>query len=190
MSDSSIRGKSYELKIQKIVTKKLHIETKRDSRSGAGLHKQDVRDRYNLLPIFIECKDRETLNVKAAWREADGKSSYGQAPIVVFPDDSEDLCVMRFTDLLNFIKEAADWKETAEDLQQPNDSAILHQAIPVKSIGGGMAVVDTDREIKTVIENKQGAKFDKEGHIVDDYGYCNQKGCKYSRGYRPKKVKK
>lgn len=30
----------------------------------------------------------------------------------------------------------------------------------------------------------------KSGHITDDYGYCYQKGCKYSRGHVTSKVKR
>lgn len=183
MGEAYDRGKAFELKVQKLTSKILHLETKRDSRSGAGLHKQDIRDRYDLLPVFIECKDHETIKPKAWWREADAKSSFGQAPIVVFPDEEEVLCVMRYTDLLQFIKEIADWKETAEDYRTA--PALDYKPAPVN-------VKKAADNLKPVVETKisRGAKVCKNGHIVDDYGYCMQKGCPYSRGYVKKKVKK
>lgn len=190
MSEAYDRGKTFEMMVAKLTTKKLHLESKRDSRSGAGLHKQDIRDRYNLLPLFIECKDHETIKPKAWWREANGKASYGQAPVVVFPDETEVLCVMRYTDLLQFIKEAADWKEEADDLRQP---------VPVPNPQWKPSRLETQPgsvrikpDIEPLIEKKvqQGVKTCREGHITDDYGYCMQKGCKYSRGYVKKKEKK
>lgn len=184
MSQSSERGKSFEIKVQKITKQKLHLDIKRDSRSGAGLHKQDIRDRYNLLPIFIECKDHETIKPKAWWREADHKASFGQAPIVVFPDEDEVLCVMRYTDLLNFIKEAADWKEEADDLRKP----VAPAPDTVRVIRHRMS----DEDIQEAVAQKKAAnaKQCREGHLADDYGYCMQLKCRYSRGYRPPKVKK
>ena len=180
MSISSERGRSFEIKVQKITRQKLHLDIKRDPRSGAGIHKQDIRDRYNELPVFIECKDHETIKPKAWWREANAKSNYGQAPIVVFPDDDEVLCVMRYTDLLNFIKEAADWKQEADDLRQPVPNP---QWKPSK--------LETE-QIETAVEAKidRGANTCRAGHISDEHGYCMQKDCQYRRGYVKKKSKK
>lgn len=181
MSESSVRGKSFEMKVRKIMSSKLQLEIKRDKQSGAGIHKQDIRDRYNDLPLFIECKDHETIKPKAWWREADAKSNYGQAPVVVFPDAEEVLCVMRFSDLLNIVRESMDWKDTADDLRQPIEPAILRKT-PLESL----------HDLNESIEQKKaaGAKECRNGHIADEYGYCMQLTCKYSRGYRPPKVKK
>jgi hypothetical protein len=181
----------FEMKVAKMTTKILHLEVKRDSRSGAGLHKQDARDRYNLLPISIECKDHAVLNVKQAWREADAKSSYGQAPVVVFPDDSETLCVMRYSDMLQFIKEMMDWKETAEDLRTT--------PLPVPNPRWEPSKLETQPgsvrikpDVEPLIEKKieRGSNTCRAGHIADEWGYCSQKDCQYRRGYVKKKVKK
>lgn len=173
MSAASDRGKLYERRIRKITAKALKLDVKRDSRSGAGeLHKQDIRDRYGELPIFIECKDQEALSVKKEWRVTDGKSSYGQAPLVVFPDAEEDLVVMRYTDLLNFIREARDWQETAENLRKPPLEALSEAIDRKKSL--------SDINLGTC----------REGHLAPSDGYCLQKGCKWSRGYKAKKEKK
>lgn len=180
MSDAFDRGRSFEVKVQKITRQKLHMDIRRDKQSGAGIHKQDVRDRYNELPIFIECKDHETIKPKAWWREADAKSNYGQAPVVVFPDNEEVLCVMRYTDLLQLVKEVADWKETAEDLQTP-DLATIPPPSPKVDIPDIIPAVEKKIE--------HGAHTCRNGHIADEYGYCMQLDCKFSRGYKPKKVK-
>lgn len=213
MSESSARGKAFEITVQKMTSKKLHLEAKRDSRSGAGLHKQDVRDRYNLLPLFIECKDQESLSVKKEWRIANDKASAGQAPVVVFPDDGgEILCVMRYSDMLNFIREAMDWKETADDLSAPvenfhqvSDTLMIHNGVDTLKKFEGVTVMVSGGEkpmskktvealsevAKVVVEqSKRGDRTCRNGHLVDDWGYCMQKGCKYSHGYRPPKVKK
>ncbi len=184
MSESSQRGRAFELKVQKIVRQKLHIDAKRDSRSGAGLHKQDVRDRYNELPLFIECKDHETIKPKAWWREADAKASYRQSPVVVFPDNEEVLCVMRFTDLLQLVKEVADWKETAEDYRTTEP---MKNTTPVKK-----PIIQDSGKMKQAVKQKvnRGATTCRNEHIADQWGYCMQLDCKYSRGYRPKKKSK
>lgn len=187
MSKSSERGRAFEVKVQKITRQKLHIDVKRDSRSGAGLHKQDVRDRYNELPVFIECKDHETIKPKAWWREANAKASYGQAPIVVFPDDEEVLCVMRYTDLLQFIKEAADWKEIADDMRNTPAPA------PVKrKVSEEEKVKNITENVQPVVDDKvsRGGNVCRAGHLADEHGYCMQKDCQYRRGYVKKKSKK
>lgn len=182
MSESFDRGRNFENKVRKIMSQKLQLEIKRDKQSGAGIHKQDIRDRYNELPLFIECKDHETIKPKAWYREADAKSNYGQAAVVVFPDDEEVLCVMRFTDLLNLVREMMDWKQTADDLREPVDTTFVPKKSPLENL----------HELNESIEKKKagGAKECRNGHISDEYGYCTQLDCKYSRGYRAPKVKK
>jgi len=182
MSAAYDRGKDWERRVFKAMSKVLKLEVKRDSRSGAGTHKADGRDQFNLVPLFIECKDHEKLNVKADWRIADGKSSHGQAPVVVFPDNDEMLCVMRFGDVLQFIREAWDYRDTAEDLRNP---AVVAHHIKNPSKQTEEALVKLGEAAAKTI--KQGGKTCKNGHIVDQWGYCMDKKCKFSRGYRPPK---
>lgn len=178
MSESSRRGRDFEIKVQNLTSRILKLVVKRDKQSGSGLHKQDVRDQYNQVPLFIECKDQETLKPKEWWRVANAKASYGQAPVVVFPDNEEILCVMRYSDLLNFIAEGNDWHETAES-ERRNGVGVTRHAM-------------SNAEIAEAIERKKAGsvKQCKNGHIADEYGYCNTKGCKYSRGYKPPKDRK
>jgi len=186
MSESFDRGRAFENKVRKIMSQKLQLEIKRDKQSGAGIHKQDIRDRYNDLPLFIECKDHETIKPKEWWREADAKSSYGQAPVVVFPDNEEVLCVMRFTDLLQIVRESMDWKDEADSLRAPTYTLPPITGMSEKTEGS------TVKELEPVVEKKieRGATTCRNGHIADQWGYCMQLDCKYSRGYRTKKVKK
>lgn len=195
MSESFDKGRNYERKIQKITSKILHLDVKRDSRSGAGLHKADVRDRYNELPIFIECKDQKTLKLKEWWNDADNKSSHGQAPIVVFPYETtaglEDLACMRYTDLLQLIREMMDWKETADDYRQ---NGIMDQSTTVRNdipkTVSGEPVKQAEEFAKQAASQKPKIKLCRNEHIADDYGYCQIKDCKFRRGYKPKKEKK
>lgn len=189
MSESSERGRAYELKIEKVTRRKLHLEVKRDSRSGAGdLHKQDVRDRYNELPICIEVKNQETLKIKEWWRDADAKASFNQAAIVVFPMDEEDLAIIRYTDLLQIIKELFDWRETAEDLQQPVsvlDKPKKHTLEEAKAEANSMAVEATERKVE-----REELKTCPNHHIIARGNKCQWKGCKFSTTYVKKKAKK
>lgn len=176
MSESFDRGRAFENKVRKIMSSKLQLEIKRDKQSGAGIHKMDIRDRFGELPLFIECKDHKTTKLKEWWREADGKSNFGQAPVVVFPDNEEVLCVMRFEDLLNIVRESMDWKNTADDLRKPETIKVIEHRM-------------SDEEIREAVERKKaaGSRQCRNGHIADEYGYCMQLDCKYSRGYRPPK---
>jgi len=80
MSVSSERGRDFELKVRNITKRILKIELGRDPQSGSGIRKADIRPRFlTELPLFIECKDHETIKPKEWWRDADGKSSFGQA---------------------------------------------------------------------------------------------------------------
>lgn len=210
MSESSQRGKLFERKVQKMTSKLLQLEVKRDSRSGAGdTHKADVRDRFAEIPLFIECKDQEKANIKADWRKANGQASYGQAPVVVFPDNEEVLCTMRYSDLLQIIKESSDYRKSYELLRgsgvdiSPGTEANFSQANGGGYVDAKLHTVPIDTQVRSmssvrknmqelVDKKKASGKVSecRAGHIADDYGFCMQKGCQYSRGYKPKKVKK
>jgi hypothetical protein len=53
-------------------------------------------------------------------------------------------------------------------------------------------VAATLKNLQPVIKKKlaESVKIDANGHITDQFGYCNQKGCKFSRGYKKPKEKK
>lgn len=199
MSEASERGKAYEQKISKITAKKLRLEMMRDSRSGAGwVHKEDIRDRYNEIPLAIEIKDHETLKPKEWWRDADQKASFGQSPVVVFPMETEDLCIMRYTDLLQIIREMMDYKEEVADLRKPLPPAsLIHDSVSEvhQHLGPSLSapIARTAEEVAAQVQRVAERRTQhtcREGHLADDYGMCMQKGCKYSRGYKAKKEPK
>jgi len=186
MSIASERGKNFERKVRKITAKILKIEVKRDSRSGAGeTHKQDVRSPYGVLPLFIECKDQEKANLKRDWRKADQQSSFGQAPVVVFPDNEETLVVMRYEDLLNFIKEGIDWRESAEKYRVGVD-----MGDPAGDKSVEINPFELPKKKPAAIKNTSKLKTCRNGHIADQFGYCMAKKCPYNRTYKAPKEKK
>lgn len=187
MSDSSKRGKNLELDVAATLRKKLGARVHRDSRSGAGTHKQDIRDYFQELPFSIECKDHETIKIKEWMRQAIDAASFHQIPTLVFRMDEEILATVRFSDLVNLAVEIADLKAEVADLREPVVASV-HVAGPVSP----KSAEAIGQVIKAAANRSKqpGVKTDGNGHIADDYGYCNQKGCKYSRGYRAPKGKK
>lgn len=195
MSEAFDKGRDYERKISKITSKKLNFHVKRDSKSGGGsTHKADIRDRYGEIPLFIECKNQATLKLKEWWADADAKSNFGQSPVVVFPYETnsglEDLACIRYTDLLNLVAEMIDWKETAEDYRT---NGIIEQS-PIRANDENESVPEPIKQAHEFVEKAKESKSKtsncRNGHIADNYGYCLQQDCKFSRGYKPPKKKK
>lgn len=187
MSLSSDRGRNFELKVARILRSKLGAKVTRDSRSGAGTNKSDISDYYQQIPLHMELKDQETIKAKEWFRQADASASFAQAATVVFNADEEVLAIIRFSDLVNFLVEIADQKAEIDDLRLP---------VPARQPG---VPKDLDKEAKriekvvakhTEQKIKRGAFTCRAGHIADDYGYCMQLNCKYSRGYKPPKAKR
>lgn len=186
MSESSERGKQFELKVARIIRSKLGARVQRDRRSGAGTNRSDITNYYNDIPLHLELKDHETIKVKEWFRQADQSSSFNQTPTLVFACDEEILATLRLSDLVNFVKEIADQKAEIDDLRAPSTFNVVTDA------GKTVAKVHASPNIQPVVEKKieRGATTCREGHLADDYGYCNIITCKYSRGYRKPKAKK
>lgn len=191
MSESSERGKHFELKVASILRKKLGAKVSRDRRSGAGTNRADISDYYQEIPLHLELKDQETLKVKEWFRQANDAASFTQAPTVVFAMDEEVLCCLRFSDLVNFLVEIADQKAEIDDLRSP-----LHQtvdrAVEILAAGRGEDPKIVKNRIDKTLANIEKSKpvFCKNGHIADQWGYCIQVSCPYSRGYKKPKGKK
>ena len=189
MSDSSQRGKLFELKVAKILRSKLGARVTRDKRSGADINKSDISDYYQDIPLHLELKDQETLKPKEWFRQASDAASFSQAPVVVFAADEEVLSIIRFSDLVNFVREIADQKAEIDDLRAPvRYQVTVPPGEPAVVSSGDKFKVD----IKPIVDKKieRGATTCREGHLSDEFGYCMQKGCKYSRGYKKPKAKK
>lgn len=189
MSEAFDKGRDYERKIQKRISKILRVDAKRDSKSGGGsTHKADIRDRYRQVPLFIECKHQNTLKLKEWFRDADGKSSFGQAPAVVFPMETnagiEDLVCLRFDELLQFIREMMDWRESTENMQA---AVIIEESAKTSTEDSAL---NQAKEFIAEAQSKKDSRTCRNGHIADEYGFCQIKACQYRRGYKPKKSKK
>lgn len=202
MSESSKKGKDLELKIAKILRSKLSAEVARDKQSGAGINKSDINDWYRQVPLFMEAKNQKTIKIKEWFRQAENGASVGQAPTVVFESDDKLLACLRFIDLINFLVEIRDNEATIKDLRRP--TAMLTNGpdgreafIKFAPTENGLKAAEDFRTYQVAIDlAKPGADTSVEylicpdGHIATAFGYCIQKGCKYSRGYRPPKIKK
>lgn len=116
MSVASERGRNFELKIARIIRKKLGSRVARDSRSGAGYNKSDLSNYYKDIPFFIECKDQSTLKIKEWFRDVDNKAQGLEIPTLVFKADENILATLRLEDLLNLLAELKDSSEKIKSL--------------------------------------------------------------------------
>jgi len=185
MGEAFDRGRTFERKVASILRSKLGAKVERDRRSGAGINKSDISDYYREIPLHMEIKDQETLKVKEWFRQAEAAASFSQAPAVIFAMEEEVLACVRFTDLVNFLVEIADQKAEIDDLRKPIE-AVFNP--PVKLKAGEEVLIKIPKTVEAKIE--RGGKTCRNGHLCDDYGYCMQKGCQYSRGYKRPKAKK
>lgn len=116
MSLSSKRGKDFELRVAKAIRRKLGTKAARDSRSGAGWFKADIR-----LPgqeFFIEAKSQETLKLRDWWADVEAKCGYKTPVLVVDHNGYQEWAVMRLDDMLNLVKIIADDTATIRELRQ------------------------------------------------------------------------
>lgn len=186
MSESSQRGKLFELKVAKILRSKLGARVARDRRSGAGVNKSDISDYYQDIPLHLELKDQETLKPKEWFRQAEATASFNQAPTVVFAMDEEVLAIIRFSDLVNFVREIADQKAEIDDLRTPLSGPFVPPVIKTSPLTDAEKLVAK----ATAHKKKSGVTLCRAGHVSDEYGYCMQLSCKYTRGYKPPKAKR
>lgn len=188
MSIASDRGKSFELKVASLIRKKLGARVTRDRRSGAGVNRADMSDYYNDIPLHIEVKDQQTVKIKEWYDQACEASSFMRTPVVVYRDDNLIMCALEFSNLLNFILEIADQKAEIDDLRRPTVGDALDGA--VTAVRAGVPIMSTPavERVKTTIAQK--LTNCRNGHLADEYGYCMQLGCPYSRGYKKPKAKR
>lgn len=171
-----------EKEVAAILRKKLGARVTRDKQSGAGTLKQDIRDWHSDTPFSIEAKDHKTLAVKQWMRQAIEAASFHQIPTLVFRSDDEILACVRFADLVNLAVEIRDLQVQLDDLRRP-------PAIDPPQLQPNQGVLIKLRE-QAQSKIDRGVKTDREGHITDGYGYCNQKGCKFNRSYKAPKARK
>lgn len=175
MSESSIKGKTLEKQVAKLINKKLGIKVTRDPRSGAGDgNKSDILDWLNQTRMHFEIKNHKTINIKEWFRQADSAASTGQTPTVVFRlNDQTILACLPVDHLLDLIAEKDQYHYENEQLKAP---------IETKSLSDLTQIIDQKIE--------SGARTCRNGHLLaPDTQYCLDKKCPYSRGHQFKKQK-
>lgn len=178
MSQAFDKGKGFEQDVAGMIRRKLQIAAVRDSRSGANWHRKS--DIFSELPIHIEAKDHETVKIKEWYRQAEAAASFNQTPTVVFRADEFILATLEFSQLLDLFVRIADLEAENEDLRKPIENFTPPELATIK------AEEAVSKTVETKIE--RGDKTCKAGHLADNYGYCMQVTCPYSRGYvKPKK---
>lgn len=176
------KGKSFEQRVAGMVRRKADMLAKRNPGSHTnGARRADV---FTNLPIHIEAKDQETVKIKEWFEQADSVAAGFQTPVVVFRKDEEVLACLRFNDLLDLYAQLADKDAEIEDLRQP---------VPITQ---PKFVPRATEEILDAVEKpvqqavNRGSKTCRNGHLADDWGYCMQVTCPYSRGYKKPKAKR
>ena len=94
---------------------------------------------------------------------------------------------MRYSDLLNFIKEANDWREKADDLEKSFTVQVPAAAMS-KIKGADSLTIHAEQHSKNIGTDKAGHLVPCP-HIKDEYGKCSVKDCRNCRGYRAPKAK-
>lgn len=181
MSITSDKGKKWEQLVAKITRRKLKVAARRNSGSHASWWRNsDVW--IDGLPLHLECKDQKTLKPKEWYAQA--KAAAGtKTPVVVFNMDESPMVVLEYERLLDLLVEIS-------DLQ--SEVAYLRRPVATKTSGATTGHVNTwvqVEEKKEMVETRRSHTC-REGHIADEYGYCQWKGCRFSRTYTPPKTKK
>lgn len=180
------KGKAYELHIAKLVRKKADKGSMRNRGSHtASTHDADV---FTNLPIHIEAKHHENVRIKDWMEQAEAAASFHQTAVVAFRIDDKDYAALNFEDLLNLFVQIAQMQAEIDDLRAPVEHVVMKPAKAAEIARHEATALSQKAVAKKKSENT--VKFCKNGHIVDDFGYCMQKGCKYNRTYKPPKVKK
>jgi hypothetical protein len=187
MGEAYDKGKMYEQHIAKLVRRKADKGSMRNRSSHVkdGARRSDV---FTDLPIHIECKHHENVRIKDWMEQAEAASNFHETAVVAFRIDEKDYAALNFEDLLNLFIQITDQQAEISDLRAPVESIVVKPAkaaeiVRHEAVALSQKAIDTKKVTSTV-------KFCKNGHIVDSYGYCMQKGCKYNRTYKPPKVKR
>jgi hypothetical protein len=186
MAEAYDKGKAYELHVSKMIRRKADKGSMRNRASHTnGTRRADI---FTNLPIHVEAKHHETVRIKEWMAQAEAAKSFSQTAVVAFRIDDMDYACLNLNDLLDLFVQIADMQLEIDDLRAPVEHVVVK---PAKA-------AEIARHEATALANKAVAtkkvtstvKYDKNGHIVDDFGYCMQKGCKFNRTYKPPKAKR
>lgn len=183
MAEAYEKGKAYELHISKLIRRKADKGSMRNRSSHTGGTRRS--DIFTDLPIHVEAKHHESVRIKEWMEQAEAAKHSFQTAVVAFKIDDRDYACMDFNAVLDLFVQIADQQAEIEDLRSPVEHVVVKPA-KAAEIARHEA---TAMAQKAVAAKKQQStiKYDKNGHIVDDYGYCMQKGCKFNRTYKPPK---
>lgn len=180
------KGKAYELHIAKLVRKKAD----KGSMRNRGSHTSSTQDAdvFTNLPIHIEAKHHESVRIKDWMEQAEASASFHQTAVVAFRIDDKDYAALNFEDLMNLFVQIADQQAEINDLRAPVEQPVISMKKAAEN--ARHEAVALSQAAITKKKTTNSIKFCKNGHIVDSFGYCMQKGCKYNRTYKPPKVKR
>lgn len=186
MAEAYDKGKAYELHISKLVRRKADKGSMRNRGSHTGgTRRSDV---FTDLPIHIEAKHHENVRIKEWMEQAEAAANAFQTAVVAFRIDDKDYACLNFNDLLDLFVQIADQTLEIQDLHSPMPAAQVAQRTKLPN---AISTPDeAEKAVQKVAQGKSDLKFCRAGHISDQYGYCQQKGCKFTRGYKPPKAKK
>ena len=95
------------------------FDSKRDSKSGAGWNKTDVR--VPGLNLHIEAKSHEKIKLGEFWSQTTLGASFYKTPVLMLDlGGHDDLAVMRISDFLDLLKTIADDTQTIMELRNGN----------------------------------------------------------------------
>lgn len=111
---SKIKGKTYERKVAKILSKAFNTKVQRVPCSGAFEDwKGDLRDLTGVLKSFVwECKHQERLNIWDCLRQSQAQSSAGRIPVLVFTKNYEkDFVALELQDFISILQQIETYLE-------------------------------------------------------------------------------
>lgn len=170
MAEAYNKGKAYELHVAKLLRRKIGMGTMRNRSSHTGgTRRSDV---FTELPLHIEAKHHKTVHIKEWMAQAEAAKVQGQTAVVAFRVDENDYACLRLSDLADLFVRIRDLEGQIEDFRLPT--------API------------EEQVAEAVERKKasGSPACRAGHIADEHGYCLQKGCKFSRNYKPPKTKR
>lgn len=193
MSLNSDKGRNYETHVAGIVRRKVGSGM-RNAGSHANWHRRS--DIYTELPIHLEAKHHENVRIKEWMEQAEAAKSFSQTAVVAFRIEEEDYACLKLTDLLDLFVQIADQKLEIDDLRSPVAVDHTQKTGAENRVETAKDPARVAKEAEDMAARARNAKVErgsavcKNGHLVDAYGFCMQKDCKYRRGYKPPKAKK
>ena len=192
MGEAYNKGKAYEMHVSKLIRRKADKGSMRNRSSHTGGTRR--ADIFTDLPIHVEAKHHESVRIKEWMEQAEAASNFGQTAVVAFRIDEHDYACLNFNDLLDLFVQIADQQLEIEDLRAPIVADTKVDVMIAETRKARTDIGEIKDGVEKLVEKKKADTKTyscRAGHISDEYGYCMQKGCKYTRGYKPpKKAKK